>query len=73
MTLTTLGGQQLQFRFWTSGDVTTKQLINLCGTNGFSITESTDLQNNATGNGFNVGLGGGGGDCTTENICISVT
>jgi hypothetical protein len=70
--LLTLGGQQLQFRFWTHGSQTTNQYINICGTNGFSITEDTDSQNNATGNGFNIGLGGGGGSLTTENICIQV-
>lgn len=70
--LLTLGGQQVQFRFWTPGSQTTNQYINICRTNGFSIMEDTDSQNNATGNGFNIGLGGGGGSLTTENICIQV-
>jgi hypothetical protein len=71
--LMTLAGEQLQFRFWSSGDATTNQLINLCATNNFAITEDTDVQNNASGNGFIVGLGGGGGPCDTENICIQVS
>ncbi len=70
--LLTLGGQQLQFWFWTSGVNTANQLINICDTDSFSITENTDAQNNATGNGFNIGLGGGGGALTTDNICIQV-
>ena len=69
--LMTMAGEQLQFRFWTSGDATTNQLINLCATDDFAITESTDVQNNATGNGFIIGLGGG--PCDTENICIQVS
>ena len=71
--LMTLAGEQLQFRFWTSGDATTNQLINLCATNNFAVTENTDVQNNVTGNGFIIGLGGGGGPCDTENICIQVS
>lgn len=57
------------FRFWSSGN---EQYVNICDVNGFSITDDTSEQNNASGNGYSIGLGGGGGDCTTQNICIQV-
>ena len=67
--LMTIDGKQLNVQFWSGGG---NQYVNLIGGNGFSITENTKLQNNAVGNGFEVQLGGAGGNLTNYNICFQI-
>ena len=50
-----------------------EQYVNLLGENGFTITENIQTQNNVTGNGVEIGLGGGGYYLNTKNICFQVT
>jgi len=71
--LLTVGGSQVCFRFWTQGETTNSQYININDGNGFVVVENTDLQNNVQGNGYLIGLGGGGGTCETLNVCIQVS
>lgn len=49
------------------------QYINIIEENGVTVTENTSIQNNGTGGGLNVGIGGGGGSCKTNNICIQIS
>ncbi len=72
--LITVNDQPINFWFYTKGDTTTTQLIQILTSGSFVQTENTDLQCNVTDSSVPlvVGLGGGGGKCTTQNICIQV-
>jgi len=74
--LTLASGQIINFRFWSGNDGRTiAQYINILPDNGFLITEDTSLENNATGNGVLITVGGNGGKQApeTNNICIGIS
>ena len=67
--LFTVNNATVNFWFWSgSGD----QYINLLADNGFSVSVNTSIQNNLTGNGVDIGLGGCGGSLNTQNVCIQI-
>ena len=66
----------LNVQFWSGYDsalAAEAQYINIIAENGVTVTENTSIQNNGTGGGLNVGIGGGGGSCKTNNICIQIS
>lgn len=71
--LITVNNQPINFWFYTKGDMATKQLIQILASGGFVQTENTDQQCNVTDSSVPLVVGlGGGGNCTTQNICIQV-
>lgn len=69
-----VGDQPVDMRFWSGySGINQLQYINILAENGFSITEDTSIQNNASGNGYTIGVGGHGGELRTDNIWIMVS
>ncbi len=66
-TLLTVGGQPVNFWFWTHSS-NTKQNIDICPSDYYEITECTSSHSIAEGKGFSITLNGSG----TDNICITI-
>jgi hypothetical protein len=68
-----VNNQPINFWFYTKGDIATKQLIQILASDGFVPPENTYQKCNVTDSSVPLVVGlGGGGNCTTQNICIQV-
>jgi hypothetical protein len=69
-----IGGAYAVVKMWgvDGGIGAGKQYVNLMPLNGFTTTVDTDTENNVTGNGVEIQLGGAGAELATQNICFQV-